>query len=186
MKPCVPKFHNNPPLEGIPAKDDVLRISSLSSFESAEPWGVSQRTRLFKIANRWPREIGSVEKGIKRPKCVAQKPLKKVNRTQGSSGVNRCDLVYGASSCPFFLFLSLPLSFFLFVLLYFRRWFTIGTTIAFVLSSNFFYFLPGNAYGARRAMRRGTSSAISRNFRSWWPFSRFFLRVKKNSTSYWM
>lgn len=83
MKSCVSKFHNNPPLEIIPAKDDELRISSLSSLESAEPWGVSRQTRLFKIANRWARAIGSVEKGIKRPKCVAQKPLKKVNRTRG-------------------------------------------------------------------------------------------------------
>lgn len=56
----------------------AYHLSNLRNLE-----GVSRQTRLFKIANRWARAIGSVEKGIKRPKCVAQKPLKKVNRTRG-------------------------------------------------------------------------------------------------------
>lgn len=162
-QPWIPKIPGWSTPRG--QRDDVLCISNLSSLKSAEPWGISQQTHLFKIANRWPRAMGSVEKGIKRPKCVAQKPLKKVNRTQGVKRSQPiCDLVYGASSYPF------PL-----VLLYFRRWFTIGATVhlCFPLIFFSFTFLLDNAPRptSDAAMRRGTSSATLRNFRNWRSFS---------------
>lgn len=132
--------------------------------------------RLFKIANRWPRAIGSVEKGIKRPKCVAQKLLKKVNRTRGSSGVNRCDLVYGASSCLFFLSLSLCIIVFS-TMIYDRN------HCAFVFLSNFFYFLPDNAQDERcvaghHQLYPGISGVDGRSRVS------FYISLKKNSTFY--
>jgi len=113
--------------------------------------GIFQQTHLFKIANhRWLRAMGSVEKSIKRPKCVAQKLLKKVNRTQGSSGVNQCDLVYGASAYPF------PL-----VLLYFRRWFTIGATVHLCFPLIFFPFTCSATYRARQQCNDASRDVIS-------------------------
>jgi len=152
----ISKFQNNPPLEANETMCSAYLAYHLSNLRNLN--GYLSRRIYLKLQTGGPRAMGSVEKGIKRPKCVAQKLLKKVNRTQRSSGVNRCDLVYGASAYPF------PL-----ILLYFRRWFTIGATVHLCFSQFFFFFyLLDNVPRpySNAAMHRGTSSATLRNFRS--------------------
>lgn len=143
-----------------------------------EPWGISQQTYLFKIANRWPRTMGSVRKGIKRPKCVAQKPPP-AKKGQPDSRVKRSQpMRFGLWRA----LVSLPSHIIVFSTMIYDR-----SDRAFVFPSNFFFFFPRSptrtALDSDAAMRRGTSSATPRNFRSWRLFSRrskrqyFFYRM---------
>lgn len=126
------KFQDDPLLEASETMCSAYLVYHLSNLRNLE--GYLSRRIYLKLQTGGPRTIGSTGKGIKRPKCVAQKPPKE---GQPDSKVKRSQPMrfglWRARSYPF------PL-----VLLYFRRWFTIGATAHLCFPLIFFSSLLDN------------------------------------------